>query len=68
MADPAVNVMLGEKWLEVVPYVQIFSVAYALGSLTSLFSPTAMALGETRLNFLMQFWVLVARIPLVGEV
>jgi lipopolysaccharide exporter len=65
VADPAVRVMLGDKWLEAVPYVQILTVTYALGSLTSLFSPTAMALGETRLNFLMQFWGIVTRIPLV---
>jgi O-antigen/teichoic acid export membrane protein len=57
--------VLGDRWLEVVPYVQIFSVLYALGALTSMFPPTTMALGETRLNFLVQFWTIVARIPLI---
>lgn len=65
VAEPAVKVMLGDQWLAAVPLVQIFSVVYALGALTSLFPPTVMALGQTRFNFLLQFWVFVARVPLV---
>lgn len=65
VAGPAVEVVLGAKWLAIVPFVQIFSAAYAIGALTSCFPPTAMALGETKLNFLQQFWVMVLRIPLI---
>lgn len=65
VAGPAVEVVLGEKWLAIVPFVQIFSVSGAIGAMTSCFQPTAMALGQTRINFLQQFWVMVLRIPLI---
>lgn len=65
IAEPAVAVLLGTKWLMIVPLVQVFSIAYVVTAITSCFASTAMAMGETRFNFQQQFWTMVFRVPLV---
>lgn len=63
VADPVIKVMLDEKWDGIVPYVQIFSVLYTLGSVVSLFPSAAMAVGNTQCIFRVQFRSLLFRVP-----
>lgn len=65
VAGDAVRVVLGDVWTPIIPFVEIFSLGYAISSLTSCFAPSAMALGETKWNFLQQFSTMLIRIPLI---
>jgi O-antigen/teichoic acid export membrane protein len=51
LAEPLVALALGQKWIMIVPLIQIISCCYAIQTLTTGFRPLAMALGETRILF-----------------
>jgi len=64
-AEPAVRVMLGDKWLDCVLFVQILSISYAMDAFVSVARPLAMAMGQTKYQFLRQLFALGFRIPLI---
>ena len=45
IAEPMVRILLTDKWLDAVPYVQIFCVMYALNPLVSTFNQTIKSMG-----------------------
>jgi len=65
LADPAVRVLLGEKWLASIPFVQIIAIAYALDPIITVVRPLVMAMGETKYLFFRQLLILSIRIPLI---
>lgn len=65
VAGPAVQVMLGENWLNCVVFVQIFAVNYAIETFSVLTMPLVMAMGRTKLLFLTRLPALIVRIPLI---
>ena len=65
VAEPAVRIVLGEKWMAAVPYVQIAALLYTFGTFSIALQPIAMALGKTRILFLQQAAVLLLKIPLL---
>lgn len=64
-AEPAVLVVLGEKWLDCVIYVRIFALTYLIEGFTTAVRPLAMAMGETRVLFIRQLLMLAVRLPLI---
>ena len=65
VAEPAVWVFLGEKWMAAVPYVQIAALLYAFGTFSIALQPIAMALGRTKILFVQQTTVLLIKVPLL---
>ena len=65
VAEPAVRIGLGEKWLETVPYVQIAALLYTFGTFSIALQPIAMALGKTKILFMQQAAVLLLKVPLL---
>lgn len=65
LAEPAVQIGLGSKWLPAVPYVRVFAVLYALGCFSIALQPVAMARGQTRVLFLQQIATLAVKLPLL---
>jgi len=64
VAEPAVRLALGEKWLPSVPFVQVLAIAHSLQGFAPCVQALAMALGETRTLFGRQVFILVCRVPL----
>lgn len=65
VAGPVVRVVLGEQWLECTPYVALLALGYAIASLNTSLRPMAMALGQTRLVFERELWILLVKVPLI---
>lgn len=65
LADPAVRLLLGEKWIAAIPVVQMIGVLYSLDTLGSLVNPLAMSRGETRVLFIRSCQKLALRLPLL---
>lgn len=65
VADPAVQLILGERWQDCAIFVRIFAICYMLDTFTSSVRPAAMAAGQTRLIFLRQLIVLAIRVPVI---
>lgn len=65
VAAPAVEVLLGPRWLEAAPIVQLLCLTYALDGFITAVRPLGMAMGETKYLFLRQLAALFARIPLI---
>lgn len=65
VAEPAVRVALGERWMEAVPFVQISALLYTISIFSTGAQPLAMAMGRTRILFLQQAAVLILKIPLI---
>lgn len=63
-AQPLVQILLGPKWMAVVPLVQIIAPVMALQLITSGVSAVAMAHGQTRALFLLNLSYLAVRMPL----
>src|SRR5690606_2287824 len=61
VAEPAVRLALGEKWLPSVPFVQVLAIAHSLQGFAPCVQALAMALGETRTLFRRQVFILVCR-------
>ncbi|MXP41362.1 oligosaccharide flippase family protein [Altererythrobacter soli] len=65
VAEPAVTLLLGEKWLAATVFVQILSITYAFDMFIIVVRPLGMAMGETRLLFFRQLLGLGIRVPLI---
>lgn len=65
VADPAVHVILGEKWMASAPFVQLIALSYALETFASLVRPLGMGMGQTRPLFLAQLAALLIKAPLI---
>lgn len=64
LAEPIVRLLLSEKWLPAVPYIQILAFCVACRLLQSL-QPIAMATGETRQLFNRDLRSMLIRLPLM---
>lgn len=65
VADPLVRLVLGEKWLEVVPIVQVLAAIFALQTLGSLVQPLGMTLNQTRRLFIRDLVMFAVRVPII---
>jgi len=65
LADPAVNLLLGDRWAAIVPLLQLLAISYALETFIAVVRPLGMAMGATKLLFQRQLAALFVRIPLV---
>ena len=66
IADPAVRLFLGEKWLGAIPVVQLVAATYSIGTFGSLVTPLGMAKGQTRLLFVRTLQKFAMRVPLIA--
>ncbi|SNS94370.1 Membrane protein involved in the export of O-antigen and teichoic acid [Sphingomonas laterariae] len=66
VAEPIVRIALGEKWLMIVPLVEVIAGCYAILSLTIGTGPLATAVGQTRMLFVRDAISLGVRIPCVA--
>ena len=65
LADPVVGLLLGTRWVEIVPVLQLLAITYAFDTLITVIRPLAMAMGATKYLFLRQLTALFVRIPLI---
>ena len=65
LADPAVGLLLGHRWSEIVPVLQFLAISYAFDTFITVIRPLGMALGATKYLFLRQLTALFVRIPLI---
>ena len=65
LSDPIVRLLLSEKWLPAVPYLQILAFCVAC-RLTQSLNPIAMATGDTRALFSRDFRAMLIRLPLMA--
>lgn len=66
IADPAVRLLLGPKWHDAIPVVQMIAVLYSLDTLGSLVAPLGMSSGQTRTLFIRNLQKLAIRAPLLA--
>lgn len=71
VAEAFIHILLGEKWLPAVPYIQIFCVVVFLNSIEAIFSNGPMALGKSTASMILgiiecviNIGLLIAAIPL----
>lgn len=64
-ADPAVRLLLGEKWVASIPFVRILALSYAIDTFITVVRPLGMAMGQTKYLFVRQLVALFIRIPLI---
>lgn len=65
VADPAVRLMLGDKWLEAIPLIQIISVYGIISALQSNIGQVYFALGKPRVITLMMAASLLLMFPIL---
>lgn len=65
VADMFVQILLGEKWLPIIPIMQVLAVTLALENLVIAVAPLAMVLGRTKTLFWRDALTVCFRIPLV---
>ena len=65
VAEPAVRLLLGERWIASAVLVQILAITYGLDMFVVAVRPLGMAMGQTRLLFVRQLAGLCIRIPLI---
>jgi lipopolysaccharide exporter len=65
LADPAVSVLLGNRWAEIVPLLQLLAITYAFDTFITVIRPLGMAMGATKYLFFRQLAALFVRIPLI---
>ena len=65
LADPAVSLLLGTRWVEIVPLLQLLAITYAFDTFITVIRPLGMAMGATKYMFLRQLTALFVRIPLI---
>ncbi|MGB5077314.1 MAG: lipopolysaccharide biosynthesis protein [Sphingorhabdus sp.] len=65
LADPAVNLLMGTRWVQIVPLLQLLAITYAFDTFITVVRPLGMAMGETKYLFLRQLAALFVRIPLI---
>src|SRR3546814_3672893 len=64
-ADPAVRLLLGEKWVASIPFVRILALSYAIDTFITVVRPLGMAMGQTKYLLVRQLVALCIRIPLI---
>lgn len=64
LAEPAVRLLIGEKWLPAVPIIQALTLVAAFQAVEGS-QPLAMAVGRTRDIYLRELRVLFVRVPLM---
>lgn len=64
-ADPAIRLLLGEKWVATIPFVRILALSYAIDTFITVVRPLGMAMGQTKYLFVRQLVALFIRIPLI---
>lgn len=65
LADPIVNLLLGDRWAAIVPLLQLLAISYAFDTFIAVVRPLGMAMGATKVLFLRQLAALFVRIPLI---
>ncbi|MGU3668881.1 lipopolysaccharide biosynthesis protein [Methylobacterium sp. A49B] len=65
-ADPLVRALLGEKWLSVVPFLQIIAIEPIFYLLTQPFPALAAALGKTKILFNLSFVEFMMKLPVIA--
>lgn len=65
IADPAVRLLLGEKWIGAIPVVQLSAILFSTSTLGTLVVPLALACGETKTIFVRNLQMLVVRAPIM---
>ncbi len=65
LAGPAVSLLLGNRWTEIVPLLQLLAITYAFDTFITVVRPLGMAMGATKYLFLRQLTALFVRIPLI---
>lgn len=65
IADPAVRLALGDRWLETIPLIQWMATIYAVQTLAAGAHPLTLALGKTRALFQRDLVTLLVRLPLI---
>lgn len=65
VAEPAVELVLGAKWLEAVPFIQIFGIVYMVGIFSIGLQPVSMVVGKTKVLFIRQFVQACIMIPAI---
>jgi lipopolysaccharide exporter len=65
LAQPAIDLFLGQRWAMAAPVLQWLAITYAFDTLITVVRPLGMAMGETRYLFLRQLAALFLRIPLI---
>jgi lipopolysaccharide exporter len=65
VADPAVRVLLGERWLEAIPIIQVIAITGLAGALQSNLYLVHLALGKPKANTLLSATLLVVALPAV---
>jgi len=65
VADPAIRLGMGEKWLPVVFVVQTLAAIYSLQTLGALAQPLALSQGTTRTIFTRDVQLFVLRLPMI---
>lgn len=63
IADPAVRLLLGDKWIEAIPVIQVFCIAGLMNSLQSNLILVVLALGHPRANTALSAGVLLVSLP-----
>lgn len=64
-ADPLVRLVMGERWLPIVPIIQVLAGVFAIQTLASPVDPLCMAMARTRTLFNRSLLTLAIRLPLV---
>ncbi|MBU0556054.1 MAG: lipopolysaccharide biosynthesis protein [Alphaproteobacteria bacterium] len=65
VADMFVHILLGEKWLPIIPIMQVLAFAFAFENLVTATAPLAMAMGATRALFVRDAATFACRVPVV---
>lgn len=65
VADMFVQILLGEKWLPIIPIMQVLAVTLAFENLVIAVAPLTMVLGRTRTLFARDALTFSCRIPLI---
>jgi lipopolysaccharide exporter len=65
LADPVVRLLLGNRWADTVPLLQLLAITYALDTFITVIRPLGMAMGATKYLFVRQLAALCVRIPLI---
>ncbi|MFM5885569.1 MAG: lipopolysaccharide biosynthesis protein [Novosphingobium sp.] len=65
VAEPAIRIALGDQWRQAVPFVQISALLYSFGCFSVGLQPVAMAVGRTKILFVLQAIVLLVKLPML---
>ena len=65
LADPVTSLLLGSRWAEIIPLLQLLAITYAFDTFITVIRPLGMAMGATKSLFLRQLTALFVRIPLI---